>query len=46
MKLAEEAEHYLPITPIGTPVHNYLFQQGDLQSLTIWCTQQFNQKNN
>jgi hypothetical protein len=40
------AEHYLLITLIGTPVRNYLFQQGNLQSLTIWHTQQFNQKNN
>jgi hypothetical protein len=40
------AEHYLLITPIGIPVRNYLFQQGNLQSLTILNTQQFNQKSN
>jgi hypothetical protein len=29
------AEHYLLITPIDTTVRNYLFQQGNLRSLTI-----------
>jgi hypothetical protein len=29
------AENYFLTTPIGTPICNYLFQQDDLQSLTI-----------
>jgi hypothetical protein len=28
-------EHYLLITPIDTTVCNYLFQQGNLRSLTV-----------
>jgi hypothetical protein len=28
-------KHYLLITPIDIHIHNYLFQQGNLQSLTI-----------
>jgi hypothetical protein len=34
-EISGRAEYYLLITPIGTLVRNYLFQQGNLQVSTI-----------